>query len=98
MMRYAISGQGLGVISIINGGIFIVLLAVCVGIISGSKKLFEIIFFLITYIVTQKAPLADYLGAIDHGNYTGYLMVMLGLNALLALISFSVRNYQARHL
>jgi hypothetical protein len=98
MIRYAIGGNASAVLSITNGAIFIVLLAVCMGIVSGSKKLFEIIFFLLTYIITQKATPADYLGAMHHNNNTSYLFIVLGLSIFLALISFSVRNYQARHL
>ena len=98
MVRYAIGGNGFAVLSIINGAMFVILLAVSIGIVSGSKKLFEIIFFLLTYMITQKVPQADYLGAMHHSSPASYLLLVFGLNISLALISFMGRNYQARHL
>jgi hypothetical protein len=53
---------------------------------------------MITYLLTQKGDIVDYLGAVPHNNHTLYIIIILGLNLLLAIISFTVRNYQARHL
>jgi hypothetical protein len=71
--------NGYAIFNILNGAIFIVLFAVCLGIVSGSKKLFEILFFLLTYTITQKLPPADYLGAIKHNGPLLYPAIMLGL-------------------
>jgi hypothetical protein len=98
ILRYALVLDGYSIINIINGAIFIVLLAVCLGIVSRGKKLFEILFFLLTYVLTQKIPFADYLGAVTHDSQLVYMAVILSLNAVLGLISFAVRNYQSRHL
>jgi len=98
IVRYAINLNGYGIINLINGAIFIVLFAVCLGIVSGGKKLYEIFFFLLTYCIIEKLPIADYFGSMAHGgplNYIGFILIM---NVCLAIISFSVRNYQARHL
>jgi hypothetical protein len=96
IIRYLLTSNGFAVVNILLGAIFLVLLAVCMGIITGGKKLYEIMFFLITYLVTQKVPIVDYLGAIDHNNQVLYLVLIL--NIALCLISFRVRSYQARHL
>jgi len=96
IVRYLLVPNGFAVVNILLGAVFIVLLAVCMGIVSGGKKLYEIAFFLITYMLTQKLPLADYLGAINHNNHILYVVLML--NVALCVISFRVRSYQARHL
>ncbi|CAN5424172.1 ABC transporter permease [soil metagenome] len=98
MLRYLFAGNIIPVINILNGSVFIVLLAVCLGIVSGGKKLFEILFFLLTYVVVEKIPVADYLGAVRHDQSGSYITVMLMITAILGTISFVVRNYQARHL
>jgi hypothetical protein len=98
MIRYAFSMDVYTVANILNGCLLIVLLAVCLGIISGGKKLYEIVFFLITYAITQKIPVADYLGAVKYYNHINYIATILMLNVLLAFVSFTVRNYQTRHL
>ncbi|MDB5025035.1 MAG: hypothetical protein JWP78_2790 [Mucilaginibacter sp.] len=96
--RYLISANINAAINIFSGAAFIVLLAVCLGIVSGGKKLFEIVFFMLTYAVTQKISAIDYLGAAPHRDHTGYITVIFILILSLGLISFFVRNYQARHL
>jgi hypothetical protein len=96
--RYLIASNINAIINILCGAIFIVLLAVCLGIVSGGKKLFEVIFFMLTYAATQKIPAIDYLGATTHENHTGYISILIMLILSLGSISFLVRNYQARHL
>jgi hypothetical protein len=98
ILRYAIALDGYSVINIINGSVLIVLLAVCLGIVSGGKKLFEIVFFMLTYSILNKIPLLDYLGSIPHNNRLGYTVIVLSANVFLMLISFLTRRYQARHL
>ncbi|HTD98939.1 MAG TPA: hypothetical protein VK668_06610 [Mucilaginibacter sp.] len=98
IVRYLIALDIYSVINIFGGAIFIVLLAVCLGIISGGKKLFEIIFFILTYAAIEKIPVTDYLGGVSHGSHSGYMATILMLIVFLGLISFSVRNYQSRHL
>ena len=98
IVRYIINFNIDAVINILLGAIFIVLLAVCLGIISGGKKLFEIIFFMLTYAVTQKIPAIDYLGATPHQDSANHMVIIAILILSLGTLSFFVRNYQARHL
>jgi hypothetical protein len=98
ILRYVIAGNGYAIFNIISGAVCIVLLAVCIGIISKGKKLFEIIFFLLTYALTQAIPVVDYLGAIPHDSHILYMAVILGLNVFLTVVSFWVRGHQSRHL
>ena len=98
IIRCAVTANGYGVLSIINGSVLIVLLAVALGILTGGKKLFEVLFFMLTYSVLNKIPVTDYLGSLPHPNITLVILAVLGNNAALALISFITRSYQARHL
>jgi hypothetical protein len=98
LLRYFIVPDFYSIINIINGAVFIVLLAVCLGILSGGKKLYEIIFFMLTYAVIEKIPPADYLGGMQHDSHSGFIITVLALNIFLGAISFAVRSYQVRHL
>jgi hypothetical protein len=98
IVRFGLLLNGYAVFNIINGSLFAVLLAVGLGIVSGGKKLYEVLFFMITYVLVQNGSYVDYLGALPHDNQTLYIVIMLGLNAVLAVTSFRARQYQARHL
>ena len=98
LLRYLIISDFYSIINIINGAVFIVLLAVCIGIISGGKKLYEILFFMLTYAVIEKVPPLDYLGGMQHDSHSGIITIVLMLNIFLGAVSFGVRSYQVRHL
>ncbi|MNR29891.1 hypothetical protein D3C85_1473080 [compost metagenome] len=85
-------------LQVINGALLVVLLSISLGIISGSKKLFEILFFALTYIVFQNIPQAHYLGALPHENYAEFMGIILMINVLLLICSFAVRKHQTRNL
>jgi hypothetical protein len=98
IVRHAIAHNVYSIINIVNGAVLIVLLAVCMGILSGGKKLFEVAFFMLTYAVINKLQLADYMGSLPHLNSLFYIGVIAAINILLASTSFLTRSYQARHL
>ncbi|ASU36604.1 hypothetical protein [Mucilaginibacter xinganensis] len=98
LVRYIFASDIYHVITIINGGIFVVMLAVCLGILSDGKKLYEIMFFMLTYCIVEKIPIADYLGAMQHDSRTGFIITMLLFNLFFGAVSFTVRGYQVRHL
>ncbi|MGO4291564.1 hypothetical protein [Chitinophaga sp. RAB17] len=97
ILRYAITSDAYAVINILNGLVLIISLAVCIGGITGGKKLYEIVFFLLTYAVLNKVPGTDYLGSIPHASSGGYAFLILALNVVLLMITFIVRKYQLRH-
>ncbi|QNK63938.1 hypothetical protein H7F33_05450 [Pedobacter sp. PAMC26386] len=98
ILRYALQGDLYSVVNVLNGSILLILLAVCLGIITGGQKLYEIIFFLLTYAALNKLSITDYLGSVHHDNQLVYAGLLLGINVFLMLISLTVRNYQSRHL
>ncbi|MBB2148649.1 hypothetical protein [Pedobacter gandavensis] len=98
IIRCALAAGIYAIVDVINGAIFLVLLAVTLGILTGGKKLFEVFFFLLTYSVLNKLPVTDYLGSLPHQNMNLGLLLVLALNLVLLLISFVARRYQTRHL
>lgn len=95
IIRYLVGGGFIHVLEIVAGAAFIVAFAVCLGILSGGNKLFEILFFLITYSAVNQIPFMDYFGGMHNDlNYTG---VMLLIILFLLMVSFALRNYEIRH-
>ena len=98
LIRCGLSSNITSLISVVNGCVLIVLSAVALGILTGGKKLFEVLFFLLTYAVMNKVPVTDYLGSLPHENSSSFILGILALNMVLVSIGFAVRNYQSRHL
>jgi len=71
-----------------------VLFAIALGILSGGKKLFEILFFMFTYLNIEMVPFADYFGGMNRG--LNYLVLIAGLIGFLALVSFVLRRLEIR--
>jgi len=98
IVRYAITADIFSIVNIITGAVLIVLLAVCLGILTGGKKLFEVVFFMLTYTVMNKLPLADYTGALPEHHTIAFTGIIGILILIFAFTSFIIRSYQARHL
>ena len=92
LIRYLVEMQFLPILNIIMGGVFIVLSSVALGLLSGGKKLFEILFFMCTYTNIQRIPFTDYFGGINYG--TNYLLVITLLIVSLTIISFMLRKLE----
>ncbi|WP_103068179.1 hypothetical protein [Aquimarina sediminis] len=94
LFRYILQFDFVPAISIIFGGVFIVSFAVLTGMLTKGKKLFEILFFLITYANLNTIPLVDYFGGL-HDQYS-YLMGILVIVTLLLTMSYIVRNLELK--
>lgn len=94
-MRYFFLGEIVAGIWVVSGAIFIVLVAVCLGLMSGGKKLFEVLFFLITYSNLNRIPLLDYFGATNPGLQSLGILSLFIL--ILAIISVMIRRYEVSH-
>ena len=86
IIRLGITTNFEGVISIILGVVFIVSLTAFLGILTNRKKLFEILFFMITYANLNRIPFTDYFGGLTHSDF---YLIQLGLISIF-LISLSV--------
>ncbi|MEO7043992.1 MAG: hypothetical protein ABI091_01705 [Ferruginibacter sp.] len=95
MIRYLILGELIPLLLIFAGAVFIVSFAVCLGMLSGGKKLFEILFFAITYLNLNLLPVADYFGALSSGMNLVFTMLLIII--ALIVISFAKRKYEIGH-
>ncbi|MDO6492490.1 MULTISPECIES: hypothetical protein [unclassified Cellulophaga] len=86
ILRLAINLNFSSVVSILLGSIFIVLLVVTLGILSKGKKLFEVLFFMITYANINNINYADYFGALGSTNLFNCKMMLL----LVSLSTFCI--------
>ena len=95
VVRYIIALQFLQVAGIFLGAIFIVVLAVFLGMISGGKKLFEVLFFLVAYANMNQIPFADYFGAMWENQTPALLVLMLA--GAMVVASWLIRGYEIKN-
>lgn len=98
LLRYLVLLDVFSMLYILNGAVLIILSAGCLGILTGSSKLYEILFFLLTYCVVNQIPFTDYLGSQQHPNPQHFLLILVSLNVAFAVVSFVVKSYQTHHL
>lgn len=91
IVRLALSLQLQEISAVILGVIFIVIVSALLGIISKGKKLFEILFFLVTYANINRIPTLDYFGGFRYGY--DYLAQLLALALLFISILIIVKRY-----
>ena len=94
IIRLLIQVNFIALSSVVFGGIFIVLFAAGLGIITKSKKLFEVVFFLLTYANINKIAFVDYFGGLTNQLNT----TVLFLCAALLLVSLKIRMYQIKNM
>ncbi len=95
IIRFMILGELMSACAIVLGSIVIILLSTVLGILTNGKRLFEILFFVITYFNVNRFPWTDYFGGM-HNSYNylstiGCLAVFLGVSAVM------LRTYTLRH-
>ncbi|SEK49929.1 hypothetical protein SAMN04487910_0665 [Aquimarina amphilecti] len=95
IVRFFILFDLLSNLNIVVGAIFIVLLGSTIGIVTKGKKLFEILFFMITYANINKIPFTDYFGGLHHNS--NYLIYLIMITVILGTIGFLTRGYQLRN-
>jgi hypothetical protein len=95
-IKFLVLGRPELTLGIILGGIFIVLFAAAMGMLSGGKKLFEILFLLLTYANLQRLPFSDYFAGINQS--TGYLSLIFLLIVALTLLNLALRRIRIRQL
>jgi hypothetical protein len=95
IFRQLIQVNFLTVFSIIIGSFFVISLSVFMGVLSGGKRLFEIVFFMLTYAIVSGGSILDYFGGFNRG--IGYVMLMVGIVAGLLAVAFMYRGYEISH-
>lgn len=94
IVRLSFLGNYLAIIHIVSGAIFVVSLASLLGIASGGKKLFEILFFILTYANANRIPFTDYFGAIHPG--TGSILLVMLLSSMMVTLCCIIRGMEIR--
>ncbi len=92
LIRLGLSLNIEGILAVILGGIFIVMLATLFGLLSKGKKLFEVVFFMMTYANINGIPFVDYFGGFEHPKF--YLAQLVVLVLILVSASFLIRKHQ----
>lgn len=77
-------------IAIVLGSLLIIALAAFLGIISKGKKLFEVLFFIITYINVNGIIYLDYFGGFEHDSY--YLIQLTVFTCVITTGCFLLRK------
>ncbi len=79
---------------VVLAGLFIVVFAGFAGIVSKGKKLFELLFFMLTYASLNGLSFADYYGGLAHGPF--YLQLLFGVVLILGSGCFIIRRYHLK--
>lgn len=90
IIRLTVMGNFISGVSITIGCLFIVVLAAMLGLLSNGKKLFEILFFMITYANINGITFADYFGGFEHQSM--YNVKLTACILILTGITFVVRK------
>ncbi len=96
MIRYAFESHFMAFTSILLGGVFIVLLASVLGILTQGKKLFEVLFFMIAYANINGIIYADYFGGFQDG--VSYLLKLIVCISVFITLIVLVRKRQVVNL
>jgi hypothetical protein len=87
------AGDGVGLLAWISGAIFIPSLALALGVLSNSHKLFEVVYVTLWYLALNKLEAVDYLGSNSSGN-VGFF---IPFSIVLILIAFIGRARQLQN-
>ena len=90
LVKLLFIGNHINIITVFLGGIFIVLLAATLGVLTQSKKLFEVLFFMITYANINGVTFLDYFGGMTHNSL--YILKLGGSILVLTSIIFLKRK------
>lgn len=94
ILRYVFVGDFTTIVSIVFGGVFVIMLTSALGILTQGKKLFEILFFMITYANVNAIAFLDYFGGMSHTSW--YVPKLILCCLFLGILSVSVRYSQLR--
>lgn len=94
LIRMLFKTDFISILNIILGGIFIVLLAVFLGVITQSKKLFEIVFFFLVYCNLNLIAITDYLGALN--NSIVHVVLLVSFISMLFAVSYFIKKRYVR--
>ena len=93
--RALVAGEVEHLLALLVGALFIPTLALFLGVVSGTKKLFEVTYLLIWYIgAVNHLPQLDFLGAGNSAITSAVLRVYLGISIVLLIGAILFRRWQ----
>lgn len=95
LFRLALSFDLYAMSTLLLGGVFIVFFAALLGILSKGKKLFEVLFFMITYANINGIAFVDYFGGFEHHQLYAFQLVILIV--VMASTIFIMRKIQLKN-
>ncbi len=98
MIKLLISGDLYGVYAILVGAMFIPVFAISMGIVTGGRKVFEVLFTVIIYSIFNSIPFLDCTGAVSGSREMGIAHYLFASTLFLIILAFSVRRWQIRHI
>jgi hypothetical protein len=78
-LRLLIAGDGAGLLAWLSGAVFIPSYALALGVWSGGKNLFEMLYISLWYLALNKVVVVDFLGANSDGNFGLFIPLSLAL-------------------
>ncbi len=96
LIRLLINNDSTAVSAILLGALFIISLAAFFGIVTRGKKLFEIVFFIVTYTNMSKLPYTDYFGGLTPAIHHYYILIPIVV--VLYVGTYSMRKLEIRRL
>ncbi len=95
IIRALMAGDTEHLVALLVGAFFIVNLALFLGVVSGTKKLFEVTYLIIWYVgAINHLPQLDFLGAASTTIIRSLLPVYLGISILLLLGTIGFRRWR----
>jgi hypothetical protein len=96
LIRYTITINYSAVFIIVSGSLFVLFLSILLGIVSKGKKLFEVLFFMITYANINRIPFVDYFGGFNNSSL--YLIKLSVIALGLGSLCFTIKKHQLKNL
>lgn len=94
ILRLLIGAEPLAALQVVLGILLLVAFAVCSGIVTGGKRFFEVVFFVVTYLLLAGGDVFNYVAG--PGPEPAYALWCVGLAVGLLTLAFAVRSYRIR--
>ncbi len=92
LIRLSVSLDFLSILTIVLGATFIVMMATWFGLLTRGKKLFEVLFFMLTYTNINGIAFVDYFGGYEHQKF--YVVQLALLVIVVTCSCFILKKYQ----
>ena len=86
LLRYVFDGETVQLLAWLGGVLFIPSLALAMGVLTLSRKPFEVVYVTWMYIVLNKMPALDFVGMTPESPWPAYMLLAMGLLALTAFV------------